>query len=297
MHWKKRLQWVGLLLALTFLFPLTSSLAGDRGPEAPIPEQPPADADGLWIPRTPEEKAIFDDIHLPDAATIAEAQREKLRYVPITAEQSDRWDKALEAQMQALMHRLPEKELASLDIDSLAAYIDMQALFAASGIDPAVGEVAKVDSKSNVNLGVARHGDFLLGHNGWRPWGYWNHAAMWDAYHGNSKTLHARGYGWGVRHDASNWFRTHYRKAAVMGVWTSAYVRYSAGWYARAQVGEPYTIWTSKTNQSRWYCSKLVWASYYWRSGRAIDLDSNGGYWVTPNNLWYSGWTYIRSIG
>jgi hypothetical protein len=36
-------------------------------------------------------------------------------------------------------------------------------------------------------------------------------------------------------------------------------------------------------DNSQWYCSLLVWQSYYYVTG--IDLDANGGYEVYPNDL------------
>lgn len=54
--------------------------------------------------------------------------------------------------------------------------------------------------------------------------------------------------------------------------------------YCAAQDGEPYDILSSKSNQDSWYCSKLVWASYYYTSA-GIDLDGDGGAWVKPEDL------------
>ena len=305
-----------LVTVLALLIPAAAFANG--GPDNLPPGDPssvsPVDADGLWEPQTPEEVELLNSIQAPDQAVIDAATKEKLQFLPITAEQDAQWEKAFEQQMMLLQKQLSPEELATLDMDNLAQKIDVNVIQEETGFNmpkmmaltlekDAVGMKDGVEARSGVspnsqvNIWSARHGDFLLGHKGWAPWGYWRHAAMWDAYAGGNKTLHARGYGWGVRHDSSYWFRTHYSRAAVMGVYTSSGVRSSAGWYARWQLGEPYTLFTSKTNQSHWYCSKLVWASYYWRSGRRINLDPNGGFWVTPNNLWYSGWTYVRSIG
>jgi len=241
-----------------------------------------------------------------DPAKLDATMQTKLSLVPITAEQDARWEAAFEKQMMLLQDRLSPEEMAALDMETLSGKIDMLAIQESAGVKIPQAPVAMKkgaapdgwfsSGKSNVDLSVARNGDFLLGHK-WAPWGYWAHAAMWDGYNGSNKTLHARGYGWGVRHDSSNWFRTQYSRVAVMGVYTNSSIRNSATSYARAQLGEPYTIYTSKTNQSKWYCSKLVWAGYYWRSNKSINLDPNGGYWVTPNNLWYTGWTYVRAIG
>lgn len=61
--------------------------------------------------------------------------------------------------------------------------------------------------------------------------------------------------------------------------------------YARAQNGEPYNISSSKSDQSRWYCSKLAWAA--WRYTAGVDLDGDGGYWVWPVDLISSRHTYM----
>lgn len=53
--------------------------------------------------------------------------------------------------------------------------------------------------------------------------------------------------------------------------------------WCAAQAGEPYNIASSKTDFTQWYCSKLVWAG--WKVKAGVDLDANGGYWVTPADL------------
>lgn len=94
----------------------------------------------------------------------------------------------------------------------------------------------------------------------------------------------------GVQREPCAKYRTFDRAYAL---WMPAYRAYgsSARYYARAQNGEPYNISSSKTDQSRWYCSKLAWAS--WRYTRGIDLDGDGGYWVWPVDLINSRHTYV----
>lgn len=53
--------------------------------------------------------------------------------------------------------------------------------------------------------------------------------------------------------------------------------------FCRAQLGEPYNIAASKSDDTSWYCSKLAWAG--WRRMASIDLDADGGYWVWPVDL------------
>lgn len=282
----KRLYRVWFVLALLLLLPTLTAYAEKGGGEG----TPPPDL----APRTPQEQAAYQQLQPPSPKLVEAAQAEKLQYLPMTAAQNDRWEQAFERQMMALRKRLSAKALEQLDIETVGKYIDMQALQKAAGLSTL--PTIHLSPQAQQPLSRARHGDFLLGHGAWRPWGYWNHAGMWDAY-AYWKTIHARGYGWGVRRDPWYWFAQHYSVVAVMGVWSSSYVRSRSVYYARAQLGEPYTLFTPKWDQNHWYCSKLVWWSYRWASWGYIDLDSNGGYWVTPNNLWYSVWTYVRAIG
>lgn len=72
----------------------------------------------------------------------------------------------------------------------------------------------------------------------------------------------------------------------AFGLWVPCVaqtVRNRALGYCAAQNGEPYSITSSKSDQSKWYCSKLVWASYRFIAG--LDLDADGGYWVWPIDL------------
>lgn len=61
--------------------------------------------------------------------------------------------------------------------------------------------------------------------------------------------------------------------------------------YARKQLGEPYSIATSKWNESKWYCSLLIYKSYS-RSVTGMYLETYGrsydikaGPIVTPEDL------------
>ncbi len=53
--------------------------------------------------------------------------------------------------------------------------------------------------------------------------------------------------------------------------------------YCLRQAGEPYSLASSKADQSRWYCSKLCWSAWYRTA--LVDLDADGGYWVWPVDL------------
>jgi hypothetical protein len=59
--------------------------------------------------------------------------------------------------------------------------------------------------------------------------------------------------------------------------------------FCRRQLGKPYNISASKTDDSKWYCSKLGWAG--WKRIASRDLDADGGYWVWPVDLVNSRYT------
>lgn len=60
--------------------------------------------------------------------------------------------------------------------------------------------------------------------------------------------------------------------------------RTSARRFCSSQIGERYNLFSAKNDYTQWYCSKLPWAGYRDRAMR--DLDANGGYWVTPADVY-----------
>lgn len=86
----------------------------------------------------------------------------------------------------------------------------------------------------------------------------------------------------GVQREAAFKY-TQYDRA--YGLWVPSRIGYghaAVDWCA-AQLGEPFDITSSKSDYSRWYCSKLAWAGWKVRAG--VDLDADGGYWVKPADL------------
>lgn len=114
------------------------------------------------------------------------------------------------------------------------------------------------------------------------------HAGEWDAYYdansiyNNCVWTAQKNVNRVLREDPAV-YRTYDRGYGCWVPSVSATKRVSARNYCRSQNGEPYVLTSSKTNQSQWYCSKLVWASYKYTSN--IDLDYNGGYYVWPEDL------------
>jgi len=83
---------------------------------------------------------------------------------------------------------------------------------------------------------------------------------------------------------------------SAYGLWVPGYTwaGVSARNFCRAQLGEPYNIAASKSDDTAWYCSKLAWAG--WRRRASVDLDADGGYWVWPVDLVNSGRTAAFGI-
>lgn len=80
----------------------------------------------------------------------------------------------------------------------------------------------------------------------------------------------------------------------AFGLWVPSatqYQRTSSRRFCSMQIGEPYDLFSSKTDLTRWYCSKLPWAGYSDRASK--DLDANGGYWVTPADVYNDGDTRV----
>jgi len=100
-------------------------------------------------------------------------------------------------------------------------------------------------------------------------------ACVWSAVKespgcvGLEKPIKYRGYDWAA------------------GLWVPralASQRTSARRFCSAQLGERYNLFSAKSDHTQWYCSKLPWAGYATRASR--DLDANGGYWVTPADVY-----------
>lgn len=239
-----------------------------------------------------------------------EAQTRKMRllpalYSPEYIEARNRIGEAVTEMLQSGQYSLDD--IANMDIQEMEQATGRK--LPIISVELNLEQEAKIDSNGSVmptgmNKGRARRGDIILVHNKriWKPaWygGYWTHAIMVRGY---DNYMHAPGPGRPVQR--ATWRDDIARRtAAIMGVWTWAGMRHNATSYAEAQWGEPYNIWSPKWSDWDWYCSKLPWAGYFWKSWGIIDIDGtawwNGWwwrYWVTPDDIWRSFWTYIRDF-
>lgn len=141
------------------------------------------------------------------------------------------------------------------------------------------------DGSNSLSFASFDDGDIIVAIQSWSV----GHAGMWDDRYDRGATSACvwsavKSYPGRVIREAPVKYRTYDR---AYGLWVpsvSAWRRASARSYCAAQSGETYDINSSKTNQTRWYCSKLVWAGYKYQAD--VDLDANGGYWVAPVDLY-----------
>lgn len=115
------------------------------------------------------------------------------------------------------------------------------------------------------------------------------HAGEWDASKYNGLDVNCI---WSALKDPDNRVQLEaprkYRSYdEAYGLWVygaTTAQRVAAKDYCAAQNGEPYIITSLKNNQSAWYCSKLVWASWKYTAANK-DLDGDGGLYVWPVDL------------
>jgi uncharacterized protein YycO len=59
---------------------------------------------------------------------------------------------------------------------------------------------------------------------------------------------------------------------------------FKAALIAKEWEGVKFSYYTLKNNEKAFYCSKLIWMAY--KKAANIDLDSTGGIYVTPDNIY-----------
>ncbi|AKM17707.1 Uncharacterized distant relative of cell wall-associated hydrolases [[Flavobacterium] thermophilum] len=141
------------------------------------------------------------------------------------------------------------------------------------------GQQAKGVSALASSGALGTNGDILITYDsessGWNH----GHAAIvrWDGEY-----IIEAWPGEGVRYYVNNW-KTRWK--TWKGLWVKGAMGEdytSAQSYARAQIGEPYSLTATKGQSSKWYCSLLVWKAW---ENRGFDLDDDGGIIVTPSDL------------
>ena len=159
------------------------------------------------------------------------------------------------------------------------------------------------DSQNNCNFNLRTPGDIIVCHGG-DAIPVLGHAGIVVKSGTPSQSDVVSSYSkGGVKYDNIIKYNTHYDRAALLGIHTWPYngptTRAKAVSYARSKVGKPYGCWLNKWDQSRFYCSSIAWAAYYWPSHwyARIDLDDERTpQWVAPDELLASPRTYVKSV-
>lgn len=294
---------------LVALLTLSVVMAMSISVVAQSPEPQPAGGSGdeatyrVFLPSISVTVVNGDPSEIATSEELQTAAAAKFNAIPV----SESWFKGQQQWFEQFMEQqqLQSASLGELSVDDLN---ELASVPQSPELDAFLTLVSNENglsaaSSNNLDMTKARNGDILLGYSKWISlWGIWRHAAIWD----NGQILHSPGKDRNdsnnekVKNDRGDYFRDNFTLAAIMGVfWSSDSLRKDALSYAKQQFGEPYSIWTDKMNEAKWYCSKLPWAGYYRKSPwwLRVDLDPSGGFWATPDDLWWSGWTYLRSFG
>ena len=151
---------------------------------------------------------------------------------------------------------------------------------------------------------LLQYGDPVLVHNGFAVQGYWRHAGIGYLsrvpFNGeSSKCVRLYPYiissynSTGVVVQEPEVFN-EYDEGVLLRV-NAYYIRCKAAQeYAFSKVGYPYNNnWLNKWPENKFYCSQIVWASYFWTTPR-IDIDGTpNNNWVSPDDIFNDGDTYV----
>ncbi|MBU4556739.1 MAG: hypothetical protein KJ747_07705 [Actinobacteria bacterium] len=182
------------------------------------------------------------------------------------------------------------KDTAALSASSipLPAEALVDATYSASG-DVAPTDVAPTSvaptSGNSLPIGDFKDGDIILGFNTWSV----GHCGILDGTRNIALTTSCV---WSAVKESPGCVvlerPSKYRGYDfAYGLWVPralASQRTSARRFCSSQIGERYNLFSAKSDYTQWYCSKLPWAGYRDRAMR--DLDANGGYWVTPADVY-----------
>ncbi|MHB9003795.1 MAG: hypothetical protein ACYC6C_06980 [Coriobacteriia bacterium] len=166
------------------------------------------------------------------------------------------------------------------------------AALVASTIDMPVDAGLPGDGSNNLQFGLFEDGDIILGFDAWTV----GHAGILDG----TRNISAYTYCvWSaiktgaacVTLEQGGKYRQYDWAFGLYVPGTTLAQRSSARRFASWQSGESYSLTSAKTDFTRWYCSKLPWAGY--RTQATRDLDANGGYWVTPADLYNDSETRV----
>lgn len=154
-----------------------------------------------------------------------------------------------------------------------------------------IGGSGNGDGRNNLSLAGRLKGDIVLQNDpGISIQGYVNHAGIYDGTTSDYCIKSAQPNDGVLWESVSGW-RKHDDAYILTTDYTSATQASAFNWAnTLASVTEPYYWYSGKESNDSWYCSKIPWKGYY---QMGIDLDSDGGVWVMPDDLLNSSHTFL----
>lgn len=142
---------------------------------------------------------------------------------------------------------------------------------------------------NDLSYDLFQDGDIILVHDGLCIYGYYRHGGIYDEPIGNFISAQVNQ---GVIRESKSFYTYTYDEALGSMVnymnddeVTRSQTTTSIMGYLRQQLGEPFIITSSKTDETQWYCVKLPWKG--WNIYTSIDIDQDFGYMVTPDNIFW----------
>ncbi|UHA75607.1 hypothetical protein [Paenibacillus sp. 481] len=134
--------------------------------------------------------------------------------------------------------------------------------------------------------GLVKGDIMLLNDPGTSLQGNIDHAGMYDGTK-DDNCIYTAQPGEGVKWERVSHWRGHDEAwgLEVTGVTTSTKANAFDQARSAARLGETYYWYAGKGDHNSWYCSKIPWHGY---SALGTEIDTNGGYWVTPDDLYMS---------
>lgn len=157
---------------------------------------------------------------------------------------------------------------------------------------------------NNISFELFDAGDIILVHDGRVPWGYYRHAGLWDSdYYSGSLEDNCI---WeanvtptsDVHLAPASKFRRYDEAVGLFVKDARPSERYNTTVFAYLHRGEPYDALTDIHVWTSWYCSKLIWAAYWDKTDKKIDLRGGSRFGdVYPDDIYISNHVTVFATG
>lgn len=177
--------------------------------------------------------------------------------------------------------------------------LDKKAISTDGNGHPAIGSITgDGDGTNNFSTSGFWKGDVMLLDDPGVEWqGAITHGGIYDGTSMDYCIYSAENNEKGVTWESITQWRKH---DSAYGIWVGYFSSTKcAEAYDKAKsvadFGEPYVWYSSKSDTSQWYCTKIPWYGYK-NASTATDIDFDGGYWCMPIDIFNDGDCYLQAF-